>query len=112
MLTALAWVLIVLGVLITSVGLRRLIGVGGIKRAAAVSLGAGSFRFRTHDGQEIIGSAGPGTDQVPPADSPLQVYYPANQPHSAQVENLVRRVFSWFFVGDAIAIVGILILVT
>lgn len=111
MLTVLAWLLIVLGVLLTSVGLRRLLGVGGIQRAAAVSMGAGSFRFTTHDGQEIIGSVPSGTDQLPPADSPMQVYYPANQPHAAKVENLVRRVFSWFLVGDAIAIVGILILV-
>lgn len=112
MLTALAWVLIVLGLLITSVGLRRLIGVGGIKRAAAVSTGSRSFRFTTHDGQEIIGSTGPGDDPVPSAGSPMQVYYPAHQPHAAQVENLVRRVFSWFIAGDAIAIAGILVLVS
>lgn len=112
MLTALAWILIVVGILLTSVGISRLIGVGGVKRAAAVSTGTGSFQFTTHDGHETLGTARLGAAQLPPVGSPLQVYYPENQPHLAQVENLMRRVFSWFLVGDAMAIAGILMLVT
>ena len=111
MTTVIAWFLIALGLLVTSVGAMRLIGVGGFKRAQATSTGGGSFRFTTHDGHETIATAQPGSGPLPPAGSTLQVYYPVDQPHAARVENLMKRVFVWMIAGDALAIGGVLALV-
>lgn len=105
----LGWLLVAAGILLTSVGVRRLVG-GGIRRVAAVSIGAGSFRFTGSDGQEHIATVREHADQLPPAGASVRIAYDPRDPSAARVENIVTHVFSWFFAGDVLIIIGILLI--
>lgn len=119
--TFLAVALIVVGVLVTSLGVRRLIATNGLTRTTGEVLGHSargsflqpyahaSFRFTAADGTAHDIWSPDGSSVGPSVGNQVTIAYDPTNPSAAHVESPIGR-FALFFVGDAFLLAGILLL--